>query len=98
MNSQATNHSQPDILRPAVNNDSWSVQPDEDSLYFSITGLLLAMQYTQLLLSDSQSEALGRAVLRHSRFLTQDLLLDPVTSAEIVREFIREWVGSRVGA
>lgn len=97
MNSQATNLSHPDILR-SENDHSWSVQPDEDRLYFSITGLLLAMQYTHQILSDCQSEALGRAVLRYSRFLTQDLLLDPVTSAEIVREFVREWVTSRAGA
>lgn len=67
-------------------------QTDEDAYYLAISGYLLAMECTRTILPEAQSEALGRAVLRHSRFLTQDMLLDPATSAEIVREFIREWV------
>lgn len=89
MNSQACKFLRPSDVTDEVDR---SLQPEEDAYYFSISGSLLAMQYTRTILPDAQSEALGRAVLRYSRFLTQDMLLDPATSAEIVREFIREWV------
>lgn len=70
----------------------WLEQTQEAADCCSTLGFLLALQNNLPGVSQPDYEAFGRAALRLSWFLTQEMLLDPATSAEIVREFIREWV------
>lgn len=69
----------------------WQEQTQEATDCCSTFGFLLALQNNLPMLFQPDYEVFGRAALRLSWFLTQDLMLDPATAAEIVREIIREW-------
>jgi hypothetical protein len=78
---------------PVLNADRqiWSEHSQEAANCCSTFGFLLTLHEARPLLSQAECEAFGRAVLRFTHLLTQDLLLDPSTAAEILRAFIREW-------
>lgn len=90
------------ITDPLYHNDDrdrnrcvWVEQSQEAVDFCASIGYLISSQGGQPLVPDSLCEAFGRAILRYQHFLTQEMLLDSLTSAEIMREFIREWRLSR---